>query len=635
MRSRPIVQAQDVSYELHTLGWKAFQDLCATVTAEILGQTIETFLPSKDAGRDGAFCGAWHDKTDKSVRGSFTVQCKFVSNPKKTLSVKDLKDEVIKAARLASQGLSDNYLLMTNAGVSGIANEKIVKSFTSIAGLSECRVFGRERISQFIRESARLRMLVPRIYGLGDLGQIFDQRAYDQAQEILSSLGDDFAKFVITAAHRQSAKALLDTGFVFLLGGPAVGKSTIAAALTMGALDLWECWPIKISSAAEFREHWNPHERQFFWVDDVFGATQYERSRVMEWNHMLGHLSAAVRKNTRVLFTSRGYIYQSALSDLKIASFPRLRESQVIIHVEELTNHEREQILYSHIKRGTQKTEFKRDFKKYFNKVANNTHFTPEIARRLGDPFFTSRLTLSDESLRKFVEEPLDFLLDVFRTLDPASKAALALIFMRAGKTPSPLELTSEEVKALDLLGADFASVRKALLALDSSLVLRVREGGRMWWKFKHPTVRDAVSIEVASDPELLGIYLAGAPIEKLLSEISCGDFEGRNVKVIVPPERYDVVLRRLPEWDEKSYTGHFERQALIMFLNYRCDTEFLRRYIDINPTVFEKLGKFGPYMNAYTAPSLFVRLHNEGLLQASTRVLFIERVKNILRGCY
>ena len=80
-------------------------------------------------------------------------------------------------------------------------------------------------------------MLVPRVYGLGDLSQIFDERAYDQAREILSALGDDLAKIVITEAYQHSAKALVEHGFVLLLGEPACGKSTIAAALAVGALD--------------------------------------------------------------------------------------------------------------------------------------------------------------------------------------------------------------------------------------------------------------------------------------------------------------------------------------------------------------------------------------------------------------
>ena len=51
------VQAQHVNYALHTLGWKAFQDLCVAVSTEVLGKPVETFLASRDGGRDGAFIG--------------------------------------------------------------------------------------------------------------------------------------------------------------------------------------------------------------------------------------------------------------------------------------------------------------------------------------------------------------------------------------------------------------------------------------------------------------------------------------------------------------------------------------------------------------------------------------------------
>src|SRR5207249_4009281 len=56
---RATAQAAEVSYALHTLGWKAFQDLCASITSEVWGQTVQSFLPSGDAGRDGAFTGEW------------------------------------------------------------------------------------------------------------------------------------------------------------------------------------------------------------------------------------------------------------------------------------------------------------------------------------------------------------------------------------------------------------------------------------------------------------------------------------------------------------------------------------------------------------------------------------------------
>ena len=51
------------------------------------------------------------------------------------------------------------------------------------------------------------------------------------------------------------------------------GKSTIAAALSLGALDEWGCSTIKVRDADDFVKHFNPHEKQLFWIDDAFGPT--------------------------------------------------------------------------------------------------------------------------------------------------------------------------------------------------------------------------------------------------------------------------------------------------------------------------------------------------------------------------
>jgi hypothetical protein len=225
------VQATDVTYELHSLGWKAFQNLCVTIMGEIWGQTVQSFCDSHDGGRDGAFRGTWTSPEGKTYDGTYTAQCKFTSKSSKQLQISDLKDEFEKARRLASNGLADNYILFTNARLTGTAEEAIGTAFKAIPGIKNFLALGVDRISHLIRETPRLRMLVPRVYGLGDLSQILDERAYDQAQEILSSLGDDLSKFVITDSFKKSAKALDVHGFVLLLGEPACGKSTIAAAL--------------------------------------------------------------------------------------------------------------------------------------------------------------------------------------------------------------------------------------------------------------------------------------------------------------------------------------------------------------------------------------------------------------------
>ena len=158
-------------YDLHNLGWHSFQQLCLTIAREIFGQTVESFLDSSDAGRDGAFTGTWRPSQGEALNGRFVIQCKFTSKHDKNLRRSDLKDEVQKTKRLVLGGRCDCYILMTNAGLSGPIAEDIEKIFKG-AGVKQVALFGYTWICQTIQGNKRLRMLVPRLYGLGDLSQI-------------------------------------------------------------------------------------------------------------------------------------------------------------------------------------------------------------------------------------------------------------------------------------------------------------------------------------------------------------------------------------------------------------------------------------------------------------------------------
>ncbi len=163
-----------VMYDLHNLGWNDFQQLCLTITREILGQVVESFLDSSDGGRDGAFTGQWQPTGQENLSGPFVIQCKFTSRVNYVLKTSDLADEAEKAKKLVARGLCDSYVLMTNAGLSGSSAAKI-KALFKAAGVKHIATFGSTWISQQILENKRLRMLVPRVYGLGDLSQIVDK----------------------------------------------------------------------------------------------------------------------------------------------------------------------------------------------------------------------------------------------------------------------------------------------------------------------------------------------------------------------------------------------------------------------------------------------------------------------------
>src|SRR5690554_4419635 len=128
-------------YNLHRLGWNSFQQLCLTITREVLGQTVQSFLDTNDAGRDGAFSGSWTPVANQELSGEFVIQCKFSGKANYLLSLSDMTDEIPKVQMLVAGGLCDVYILMTNAGVSGKQEAKI-KSELIAAGAKHVLIYG-------------------------------------------------------------------------------------------------------------------------------------------------------------------------------------------------------------------------------------------------------------------------------------------------------------------------------------------------------------------------------------------------------------------------------------------------------------------------------------------------------------
>ncbi len=98
---------------LHTLGWKAFQDLCSQICEEILKLPVSIYREAQDGGQDAVFltspkCG------EPSSTG--TIQCKFTSNPEKRLKPSDLTPELESIKQLVTDGAATHYYFITNMG---------------------------------------------------------------------------------------------------------------------------------------------------------------------------------------------------------------------------------------------------------------------------------------------------------------------------------------------------------------------------------------------------------------------------------------------------------------------------------------------------------------------------------------
>jgi len=619
-------------FKLHTLGWHSFQQLCLSVVREVLGQTVAGFLDSRDGGRDGAFTGRWSPQYGEHYNGEFVIQCKFTNRPSYNLQLSDVQTELEKTKRLVAAGRCDVYVLLTNAGLSGNSEERLAEQFKA-QGVKHFLALGSTWLEDQIRATKKLRMLVPRIYGLGDLTQILDERAYAQATAVLESMRDDLARVVVTESYRQAAKALDQHGFVLLLGEPAAGKTTIASMLAMASADQWQASVVKLERPEQIVQHWNPHEpSQFFWIDDAFGVQQYEYGLASGWNQIFSQVRTILKQGSKIVMTSRDYIYKAARRDLKESAFTLLKESHVVIDVHGLTTKEREQILYNHIRLGTQPHEFRTRVKPFLKEVAGHPRFIPEIARRLGDPNYTEELNVSSYGLSSFVERRAELLEEILSGLDRDCRAALALLYMRNGILPSPVAASAPEIEAVERLGSTFGKCLDALQSMDESFVVLATEQGERAWRYKHPTIGDAYANILKQSPEQLAVYVQGTDVEKLIEQVTCGDVEIQGAMAL-PRSMYPTVIDRLTsstssKWFKSSHlSGWYQRRRLTQFLAARCSKEFLALYLEASPSVLESVAQPEPRLAYSPQVRMAKRLYDFGILPESHRKLFADHV--------
>lgn len=489
-------------------------------------------------------------------------------------------------------------------------------------------------ICRQIQERKRLRMLVPRMYGLGDLSQILDERAYEQAISILELMRDDLAKVVITDAYARADQAVLEHRFVLLIGEPASGKSTIASLLSLAALDQSGASILKPDNPEDFSKHWNPNEpSQFFWIDDAFGVTQYDQSLVNRWNQILPRFHAMLRNKATIVMTSRDYIYNRAREQLKVTAFPLLKESKVVIDVHELSDQEKEQVLYNHIKLGDQTQVYRAKIKRHLHDVANHPRFIPEIARRLGNRLFTKNLRVNASNIRRFVEKREGVLQDILQGLDNDSRAALALIYIRNGSLESPISLGPSERILLERIGSSHGGCSSAIEAMNGSLTRSSMVNGDRFWQFSHPTVGDAYAATLVHKLELLEVLLQGGKPENLLNDVTCGEVGIENA-VVVPRSFFPLMIKKLESLKEiqssSTARSSYEAKSLLLnFLAYRCSKEFLSLYLKHNQELPNLVSHPGLMLEVVPEVPLAIRLHEFGLLPEEQRKAFVASASN------
>lgn len=567
-------------YNLHQLGWKAFETLCGHIMQELMGNTYSLYTDGKDGGKDGFFEGSGKlNKMEDSLSGRFVFQCKHSSIENKPLTMSMVKDEIPKLNSLVKNLSINHYVIFTNCKLSTSNEEQIKKEFLKMTGVKTCTLLGQEWFEATIDKNKILRKLVPRIYGIGDLSEILDERIYKQSLEVLEDLKETVSTFVPTTSYQKAIDAILKKRFVILLGPPASGKSAIATNICMTSIVEDESTDTLIlENFEEFKKHYNPdNPKKLYWFDDVFGATNLDFSLLNGWIKVFSKLQTAIKNGATVIFTSRDYIFKDAISKIQKDKFPLLFDSQVIIDVNKLNMKEKEQILYNHIKNGDIQKSNKTNLKPFLSNLTKHNNFSPELARRLGNSFFHNNLRINEENLNNFFSNPSEFFKGIIEVLDDDKKAALTLILLHGNKLPSPV--SSEHLKSylLESYDVNLPQIKDALEVMKDSLVKLNFITNERYWLFYHPSMIDSIQSMLSEKVEMLELYLIGSTFETLIRDATC--LEYKKNKVYIPKHLWSEFCERLVEGvvSKKSLV----KEAAIRFICNETPDEFLEYFTD------------------------------------------------------
>ena len=502
-----------INFDLESLGWKNFEDLALTVATHQFGINARPFSLGQDDGIDGRGISL-DDGAEQTI-----VQSKHTSVGSSLTATDFRQSELGKIRRLAKQGSCDRYLLITNRRLSARSDQAIRRDISQL-GVTVVDVLGREAVRQLLAENKRLRGILPRMYGLGDLSEILDGRLYEQTLEVIR--GADLAKFVSVPSYFETLSALQKHGIALILGEPASGKSSILSAASLALIDQFGMEPLWLGSIDDLQSHWNPNRsEQLFLLDDAFGATSFDSSRADAWNRQLPFLKAALNGGAKLIATSRNYVYADAKNVLKRGELPAALEESIVIDVAALSWDERNLLVYNHLRLGSQPKDFKSRIKVHLNEVTRTTaSFLPETARRLGDPFFTKKLDPSNiDQIYRFMTEPSDYLDELIGSLNQDAQVALLVLLAMGGQVEVPVESSP----LLDRLQCSEGEVGANLESMDGALVLRHKANSIDVWSARHPTVLDAIGRWLLSRPEWLDLFVEFAPLPSVMQHISVG----------------------------------------------------------------------------------------------------------------
>ena len=169
-------------------------------------------------------------------------------------------------------------------------------------------------------------------------------------------------------------------------------------------------------------------------------------------------------------------------------------------------------------------------------------------------------------------------------------------------------------------MGVQPADVSRAMQHLNDSLtrLISAEDGNR--WVFRHPTVTDAFAGLVGTSSELVELYVHGAKLDRLLSEVGCGP-KGAEGRIRIPASLYPALIERLKSYDLD--------EALKSFLGARCEKVFLAQMLEARPDILKWAAEVSSNDFSLGSRLLLAALSSWGLMPEVDRLKLVDQISD------
>lgn len=450
-----------LKYRLNTLGWYNFERLVQTLLKVIIGSGVTSFGGAKDSGRDAAFRGeAPFPSTETRWKGDWIFQVKYseIEGANKSfegkLILKEFKKEIVTIKKRRKKW-PNNYILIVNVRLTSTFRTKL-EDLISNAGFKGNfhSIDGRE-VCEFLDIYPDIRLAFPQLIGLADVEKILNKDLYNRSEAFVSQWQPELSKFVAVKQYFNALDIIRKHNFVVLDGPPETGKSFIGAAITLA----YTCNGFEIfyiQKPEEIFRAFRATKKQLYFADDAIGTIQFDPSLGNYWSRELPGVFRKLDRLHKLIWTSRSYILQEAISRTKfrehIDNFPGIHE--IVVDVGNFTVTEKALILYNHAKNSSLSEKFREFIKEQASFICHHPNFTPERIRQIVQLVLPeieekeSKIGKQElfEKLNSFLKNPSERFQRAYEELGPSEKIML-MTLLDLGSNVNKTELKKEYEK--------------------------------------------------------------------------------------------------------------------------------------------------------------------------------------------